>query len=69
MIDPMTHTARTKIAAAVVMLFLAALSAAGLLSHTAAPGAGVTGQSPSALRATPGSIQINSQTFEHDSND
>ena len=63
----MTHTARIKIAAAVAVLFLAALSTAGLLSHTAAPGAGVTGQVPSALHATP--AQIHPQAFEQDSND
>ncbi len=39
-IGDMTHTARIKIAAAVVMLFFAALSTAGVLSHTPAPSTG-----------------------------
>ncbi|HZO79231.1 MAG TPA: hypothetical protein VFB39_14415 [Solirubrobacteraceae bacterium] len=65
----MTHTARTKIAAAVVVLFLAALSAAGLLSHTLAPGAGVTGQAPSAVHATPAPAQTHPQSFQYESND
>ena len=65
----MTHTARTKIAAAVVVLFLAALSAAGLLSHTVAPGTGVTGQAASAVHVTPAPAQTGLPTFEHDSND
>lgn len=69
MIDPMTHTARTKVAAAVVVLFLAALSAAGVLSHTVTLGAGVTGRAASALHATPAPAQIHSLTIEHDSND
>lgn len=65
----MTHTARVKIAAAIVVLFLAALSAAGLVSHTPAPGGGVTGQVPGGLHATPAPAQTYPQTFEHDSND
>ncbi len=62
----MTHTARTKIAAAVVVLFLAALSTAGVLSHTPAPR---TGQVPSVLHAAPAPAQTYPQSFEHDSND
>ena len=65
----MSHRARIKIAAAIVVLFLAALSAAGLMSHTPAPGAGVTGQAASAIHVTPAPAQIYPQTFEHDSND
>ena len=65
----MTHTARTKVAAILVVVFLAALSAAGLLSHTAAPGAGVTGQAPSGVHVTAAPAQTYPQTFEHDSND
>jgi hypothetical protein len=62
----MTHTARIKIAAAVVVLFMAALSAAGLLAHTSAP---VTGQASSALQATPAPTQIHPLTFQYESND
>ena len=65
----MTNTARTKVAAAVVVLFLAALSAAGVLSHTVMAGAGATGQAASALHATPAPAQIHPLSFEHDSND
>ena len=65
----MTHTARTKIAAAVVVLFLAALSAAGLLSHAVTPGAGVSAPAQTAAHATPAPAQTGLPTFEHDSND
>lgn len=65
----MTHRARIKIAAAVVVLFLAALSAAGVVSHSVTPGAGVTGQAASAIHVTPATAQTYPQTFEHDSND
>ena len=65
----MTHTARTKVAAAVVVLFLAAVSTAGVLSHTRTPGAGITGQATSALHVTPAPAQTGLPTFEHDSND
>jgi hypothetical protein len=65
----MTHTARIKVAAAVVVLFLAALSTAGVLSHTAMPGAAVTGPVASALHPTPTPAQTGLSTFEHDSND
>ena len=65
----MTHRARIKIAGAVVVLFLAALSTAGVLSHTAAPGAGVSGQVPGGVHATPAPAQTYLPTFEHDSND
>jgi hypothetical protein len=62
----MTHTARIKIAAAIVVLFLAALSAAGLLARTPAPGGG---QLSGALHAAPAPAQIHPQTSEYDSND
>ena len=65
----MTHTARTKLAAAVVVLFLAALSAAGLLSHGVTPGAGVSAPAQTAVHATPAPAQTGLATFEHDSND
>lgn len=62
----MTQTTRTKVAAILVVVFLAAISTAGVLSHARTP---VTGHVPSALHATPAPAQIHPQTFEHDSND
>ena len=65
----MTDTARIKPAAAVVVLFLAAVSTAGVLSHTRTPGLAVTGHVPIALHAAPARAQIGASSFERDGND
>lgn len=60
----MTHTARIKLAALIVLLFLATVSVAGVLSHHQPPAGPVTGQVPSAV-PTP----VPAQNFEQDNHD
>ncbi|MGN6170257.1 MAG: hypothetical protein ACTHQQ_19115 [Solirubrobacteraceae bacterium] len=62
----MVELTRTKVAAILVVVFLAAISTAGVLSHTRTP---VTGHVATALPSTPALAQPGPATFEHESND
>ena len=63
----MTEKARLKVAALLVALFLAAISAAGVLTHGPSSTVAVSSQTPSAAHVHP--AQVGSHIGEPDSND
>ena len=65
----MTEKVRIKIAALLTALFLGAVSAAGVLTHTHAPTVSASSSAQSATFAPPKAGAVPSPTSEHDTHD